>query len=190
MQLNDTQLIEKLKDGVSVVGNATSLLNTEYGSLIDSNPTVRFNWSTIKNPVAQGRRWDFISTGTRYTMTFNKHLSAYKSFQFHTVLYNTKSESHNLDTKYKQSKLFDWHTLNIESRTKLYQQTLPYKPSSGLHILNLLDYLQIENVCIFGFDSYATKSFYTNEPSYSHDYEKEHTIINSLIEKNQWKQYK
>ena len=189
MQLTDIQLREKLKEGISVVGNATSLLSTEYGSLIDSRPTIRFNWSTIINTTAQGNRWDFIATGHRYMRTCNKHLDKYKKFQFHTLLYNTKGVLDNLDGKCKYSNLFDWHTLDIDSRSKLHQQTLPHKPSSGLHILNLLDYFEIKNVHIFGFDAMKTKSFYTDEPSHAHDFEKEHKIIHGLIQKNQWKQY-
>lgn len=194
MTVDDKHIIDIMKGGVSVVGNANSLFYKNaksYGSLIDEKPTIRFNWAWIEDSSRQGSRWDFMATGSRLSQSINKHRIHHgQKIKFHTILCNSGFNRESKLLQESKGYKYDWHMGVPSEIVKPFRKRLdPRKPSTGLHVLILLDYLKIEDVRIFGFDGYKSKTFYNPEPSFSHNYEIEVKIRQELVEKNNWKVY-
>lgn len=198
MRVYEDDLIKYMCNGVSVVGNATSLFDREYGLIIDEMPTIRFNWSKIEKGESQGTRWDFLASGSRWKRSVeinmcnkSNDVNSKSSIPlFHTLLLNPglKNEENTIVRNSKNKYDFYFGELSIAEPWKR-RLGKRIKLSSGMHSLILLDYLGIERVRIFGFDGYRSKSYYTNEISKSHDYSTEGIMRKELIEKNSWKVY-
>lgn len=157
-------------DGVSVVGNAQSILHQKpMGKDIDSRPTIRFNWIELKNTEYTGSRKDCICTGipqklrdTQYKILIGRtHDSRFEYFQYPPDL------------------------------SKTLRKKLDKKPSNGIKILYLLDHMKIKNVHIYGFDwkksvSLVEKNRISKPETEHHDYKKEKELSLELIQKNNW----
>lgn len=164
-------------EGINVVGNALSLYSeTEYGELIDSKKTIRFNWP----------RWDSKHSGTRQDVICTNGYNWIDDGSYDFLICKTRPSNSLPYTKsfYQYPKdLFKelWTKLNV-------------KPSNGIQILYLLNYLSIKDVNIFGFDWKNTSSTtieytLTINPSFNdsvHNYEKEKKLCLDLINKNNW----
>ena len=146
---------------ISIVGNAKSIFNSLYGSLIDTAEIIiRFNRGVPIKPECQG-------TKTHILVFMNP---AYKDAFHQNLTY--------------------WHTVNFPERTYL-ENVLGYPPSNGIVSLEKVknDYPNAI-VQIFGFDWKKTHSFWRPErPSTKHNYKKEEAYCKRLIKENKWKLY-
>ena len=173
MTLEDLKKL--FKDGVSVVGNAKSILHHKpMGKDIDSRPTVRFNWIELNNTKYTGSRKDCICTAIPQKVTDTEY----------KILIGSKDDSRFDYVKYP------------EDVAKTLRKKLGKKSSNGIKMLYLLDHLQIKNnVHIYGFDWKETVSLVetnriSNPESEHHDYKKEKELALELIKKNNWKLHK
>lgn len=176
-----------IKGPVNVVGNSSSLFNKEYGNLIDQLPTIRFNHIPNLDPVHQGNRWDYMATSNP------KELRKWgTSVPFHTWLFTVWSAK--TKNEYDRKK-FNSDVIQIPDNVwQSLDKISPKRPSTGLSTLYYLDFLQISDVNIFGFDWKKTKTYYNSETadkgdSKFHDYIFEETYCLGLIEKNNWTLY-
>lgn len=166
-------------EGVNVIGNAQSLQQKEYGKIIDSRKTIRFNWPKLDNKTS--KRLDCI------WCSFPQHIPNDYKFD---ILFSSNKKTHNNRYQYLLLKEFVAdcaNRVNSKSENK--------KASNGLVCLHLLDMLNIKDVYVFGFDWKETPTL-TSKPNKriitkenDHDYGAEKTIALSIIEKNNWKLY-
>ena len=175
--------MQSLEQPLSIVGNAESIFQKEYGKLIDSNPTIRFNRADIIDDNCQGSRWDFLASSE--INTFEKYNIEIP--KFHTLLFTpTKKEFEYKVNKVKfQSKIL--HLPLVQSQE--LEDVLLAPPSTGLQVLYFLDSIENKDVHIFGFDFKQTKTFYEIRNKGKHNFNKERNLVLSLIEKNNWKYY-
>lgn len=147
---------------ISIVGNANSIFNTQYGPLIDSaDIVIRFNRGVPIRPKCQG-------TKTHILVFINP---AYKDvFSSQTLTY--------------------WNTKNFPERKHL-EEVLGASPSNGIVALEKVknDYPDA-TVHVFGFDWKKTQSFWRpDRPTTKHNYAKEEQYSRHLIEQCNWKLY-
>jgi len=179
--VDDDYLKSLYSNGVHVVGNALSLRSKNYGELIDSNLTIRFNWPILD--ASTGYRMDAIFTSNTKKIP--------KNYAFDLLFTRHYKDPHNNKKQY---------TVEGAFITKLKTgYNLDKKPSNGLLCLYLLDVLGIENVGIFGFDWKETPSTTKNNNFMKtatakndpwHNYYKEKEVALDMIKKNCWKLYK
>jgi hypothetical protein len=174
---------EFLKHPVSVVGNAESIFSQNYGSLIDRNPTIRFNRADIINNDCQGRRWDYLVSSE--INTFEKYNREHP--KFHTLIFSPTKQEFNYKIKKVKFETKIYHLPHYQSQE--LELKLGCTPSTGLQILYFLDKLNNKDVSIFGFDFKKTKTFYEIRNKGKHDFEKEKLIVLDLIKKNNWNYY-
>ena len=66
---------------ISVVGNANSLFEREYGHIIDKGQTVRFNQGVIVDALKQGSKTDLVVTYSQDKWeSIKKHWHAHQNF--------------------------------------------------------------------------------------------------------------
>jgi hypothetical protein len=169
---------------INVVGNSKSLFNKEYGDLIDTHPTIRFNYLESIDPIHQGKRWDYVATSNpREICKWGT------SVPFHTLLFTTWSTACKKELSCKK---FNSNVIQVPDDVWMALDKIsPKRPSTGLTVLYYLDSLQISHVNIFGFDWKKTLSFYNDEKKDKnenkfHDYSFEQDYCLKLIEKNNW----
>lgn len=165
---------------INVIGNAKSLFDQNYGELIDLYPTVRINYVDKLVPEKQGTRWDYLASSQMGLV------SKYKDKKWHTLIFTRWQTNHQCKDKSALS-VPDEVVLSLKEK----QQK---RPSTGSTLLHYLDYLDIEQVNIFGFDWKQTNSFYQDEATEKrvntpHDYTDERNVCTQLIEKRGWKLY-
>jgi len=178
--VNEDFLLEFFSEGVSVIGNAQSLQERNYGKLIDSRKTLRFNWPNLNS-----------KTGTRLNCLFcSLPKNIPNDYKFDLLISRTEKFHNN---KYQ----YQIETQDVEAINKIVDPQTDYKrPSNGILCLYLLDKLHLKNVHIFGFDWKETPSTTTKlnkkkmTKQNDHDYESEMKVALCLIEKNQWRLYK
>ena len=160
-------------DGVSVIGNAESILRkTPLGNKIDSRPTIRFNWIDLNHKKYTGSRKDCICTNLPQKI---------RKAEYKILIGKTKDPRFDF-CRYPNNLLSD------------LSKSLNKKASNGIRILYLLDYLEIKNVHIYGFDwketpSLVEKNKKSTPETEHHDYEKEKQLCLELVRKNNWKHY-
>ena len=175
--------MQPLMQPLSIVGNAESIFQKEYGSIIDANATIRFNRADIIKNECQGSRWDFLASSE--INTFEKYNS--ETPKFHTLIFTpTKRE-----LEYKIKKVnFKADKIRLPLEQSLWlEKELGAPPSTGLQILYYLNQINNKNVSIFGFDFKQTKTFYEIRNKGNHDYNKERYFVLEMIEQNGWKIY-
>lgn len=161
-----SDFIELIKDGVNVVGNASSLKGKGLGSEIDSRPTIRFNWIVLNE--STGKRTDILATNFPH-----KNRDNYKWLIADRHHYN-------------------WNTYKYPAKLKDdLQKILGKKPSNGCRVLHLLDTLNIPDVHVYGFDWKETPTMIVKDristpDNEHHDYAREKEFCLELIEKNNW----
>ena len=143
---------------ISVVGNAKSIFNYNYGEIIDSaDLVVRFNRGAPINPESQGMKTDIL------------------------VFMNPGSKNAFPDG------LEYWHTKDFPERVVL-EQVLNAPPSNGIVALEKIknDYADAD-VMIFGFDWKETESFWRSDrPTTKHNYKNEKEYCLRLIKEQGW----
>jgi len=176
-QLNELYLMSYFSQGINVVGNAKSLYSeTKYGELIDRKKTIRFNWP----------HWDSKYTGTRQDVICTNRYEWIDNGSYYFLICQTRPSN-----SLPYTKSFYQYPKDLLKKLKT---KLNSKPSNGIRILYLLNYLSIKNVNIFGFDWKNTSSTtieytLTKNPSFkdnAHNYKKEKKICLDLIDKNNW----
>lgn len=147
---------------ISVVGNAESLFENNYGTLIDeSDDVLRFNGGIIKNSKKQGMRTTIVA------------------YSF----YREKLYKFPPDAK-------RWDTRQFKTEREKLQNILATKPSNGIIVLeHISNIFPDREVRIFGFDWKETPTWYRNIPGVPehHDYEKEKQYCLELIAKQGWR---
>jgi hypothetical protein len=160
-------------DGVSVVGNAKSILRkTPLAHEIDSRPTIRFNWIDLNHTKYTGSRKDCICTNIPQKI---------KEVEYKILI-----------GKVKDSR-FDFFRYTDDLLSNL-RKNLSKKPSNGIRILYLLDYLEIKDVHIYGFDwketpSLIKKTRKSTAENEHHNYQQEKAFCLELVQQNNWKHY-
>lgn len=176
--------MQLLTQPLSIVGNAESIFQKEYGKLIDARATIRFNRADIIRTESQGSRWDFLASSE--INTFEKYNT--ETPKFHTLIFTpTKKE-----LEYKIKKVnFKADKIRLPlDQSQWLEKELDVPPSTGLQILYYLDQINNKNVSIFGFDFKETKTFYEIRNKGKHDYDKERSFVLKLIKQNGWKIYR
>ena len=169
--LGDAQPIKKHAEWlrgrrVALVGNAQSLLDTVFGSQIDSMDfVVRMNHGVILKPISQGSRTDILAMSCRMSEP-----DLLRQFDPKVIFWMTPRWWHiaPYSRQVMQRVSFfshrDWKQL---SRERLDGR----RPSTGFMTAQLLLQLGAREVHLFGFDFGRTPTFY-NAPDYKtpHDY--------------------
>ena len=173
-------IYNELSKPVSVVGNAESIFQKEYGKLIDENPTIRFNRADILSETSQGKRWDYLVSSE--INTFEKYNE--QQPKFHSLIFSPTKRAFT----YKVGKVkFKTNILKLPlNQSQELESKLDAPPSTGLQILYFLDSIKNTDVNIFGFDFKATKTFYEQRNKGKHNFQKEKYLITDLVIKNNW----
>ena len=176
--------MEDLKcNPISVIGNAESIFNNQYGELIDKNITIRFNRAEILNSKCQGSKWDYLVSSE--INTFEKYNK--ENPPFHSLIFSPIGK----EFEYKLNKvMFKTNIFRLPLiQSEQLKNKLSAPPSTGLQILYYLDSIGNKDVSIFGFDFKKTKTFYEIRNKGKHDFKKEKELIFGFITKNNWKIY-
>ncbi|HET6161887.1 MAG TPA: glycosyltransferase family 29 protein [Dongiaceae bacterium] len=162
---------------VAIVGNATSLLEHEHGSLIDEHEIVtRMNMGFPINPVAQGTRfdlWCFSSfRATRLAPPgFVAPRSVWMSPKFR------EQTDHGVDCYFYP--VSHWRTLH---------RRFGARPSVGAMTIDLVSHAAPRQVTIIGFDFNRTKTYYeTRELASPHDFAAEGRYVMELVKQRSWR---
>ena len=151
---------------VALVGNAQSLLTTQFGSHIDSMDwVVRMNHGVILQPICQGRRTDVLAMSCRMPEAdLLRQFNPPVIFWMTPRWWHIEPYSRDIMRRVSFYPRRDWQRL---SREMLHG----HRPSTGFMTAQLLLQLGAKEVHLFGFDFGSTPTFY-NAPNYQtpHDY--------------------
>lgn len=164
---------------IAVVGNALSLFDKEYGSLIDSYDVVcRFNRGiTVDSQLTHGNRLDlaFISVPSIFMDVVD-----YVFENKNAIIIMTSLTKRNIPYNFKFIHIPKSLTLSLAAAAGVE------RPSSGLMAINYILSHEPAECHLFGFDFKATPTYYdqsrTIEP---HDYAAEKKYVMKLKEENQ-----
>ena len=174
------ELDEALPQEISIVGNASSLLQQHHGSAIDELPTLRFNNAQIIDPGAQGARWDFVATSNGRVLEYYQENEP----RYHHLIFTPYLDSHKSAIQLIGSRR---PVLTVPLRlSRELSLRLLARPTTGIQILTVLDRLG-RKVRLFGFDWKATPTFY--DPSRlkdPHNHARERRVALEMIERNGW----
>lgn len=187
---------------LNIVGNSTKLLSSYYGSLIDKNTTIRFNYGAIFQPEHQGTKNEILIYTSKDILIF--WLGKYKTIPFNKLLCipTTENKSRIIKIFCKKNNV-DSSFIDPNNFLQI-KNSLGRKPSSGLSILSLLDAISFPRVSIFGFDWNKTSTYYRtdkysvilgeknkikNKRKIAHNFNQEKDMCFELIEKNNWIYY-
>tara|TARA_A200000159_G_C7294515_1_gene327238 strand:- start:719 stop:1297 length:579 start_codon:yes stop_codon:yes gene_type:complete len=163
---------------ISVVGNANSLLESNYGTLIDSADIVcRFNLGPkLIAPQSHGTRTDWC--------IYNNYLWASSANAF-DITANCKWLEINYDFELELDIEIDAYTLPQESRIKFGND----RSSIGITFLHYLTTCNPKQVNIFGFDWKRTHTWYNRSRKWKkermrsgHNWQKELDYFKEFIE--------
>ena len=178
------ELDAALPHALSVVGNASSLLESHHGAQIDRRPTLRFNRAQIVDAKAQGERWDFVATSNGAVL---RHYREHEP-RYHHLVFTPYLNSHTRALAVVGSAR-PVLTMPLRLSRKLSWQCRA-RPTTGMQILTLLDQLDRE-VHLFGFDWKETPTFYdptrTKDP---HNHARERRLALDMIERRGWQVYR
>jgi hypothetical protein len=174
---------------VAIVGNAKSIFDNSYGSLIDSHDIVcRINQgAVILNEKAQGKKTDvFVFSGLKKFKNLITDIGIDKN-----LFISARKQNESLSIKNLTVYPIEWRNQlknNLILLDKSFVNTghpLPgekgeiKKPSSGICTLDYVSKFNPNSVSVFGFDWKASPTYY-NQGGYntSHDwkYEKEYCL--------------
>jgi len=168
---------------VSVVGNASSLFDSEYGDLIDSSDIVcRFNLGPhVNSPLSHGTRTDWCIYNNYRWAEENNLFNIENDWNYIEV---------NFDIENKIAvKVFP---LPVQSKLDLLEKLVldgSDKPSIGVYFLHFLTQCKPKQVNIFGFDWKHTHTWYNkgrkrkkDERKKGHNWDKELDYFQKFIE--------
>ena len=182
------------KGPINVVGNAQSLFDKTYGSLIDQHTTIRFNYIADLVPEIQGTRWDYMATSNPREI---RRWNGEDELPFKAYFFTTWAETEKKYIKARKPEFMSVPLYEIPDEIWMEaQRETKKRPSSGIMVLYTLYKLGINDVNIFGFDWKNTPTYYnadnpTKESGESkmHDYEDERNIALRLIDEMNWTLY-
>ena len=168
----------RLKDkSVAVVGNAQSLFEHDYGSLIDSHDIVlRFNKGFVTNPLKQGRQTDILSLA--YGLSLQE---IREHFGDAAVIWVTPLRE--LMAKDLLNNRHNVPCVPFSLWRELYVEMNGVRPSAGTITIKLLRTLfEPMKISLFGFDWKATKTFYHDKDERGwHDWQSEMQLVRRWI---------
>jgi hypothetical protein len=157
MPISLEELASYVEDkSVAIVGNAQSLFTgITYGSYIDMHDVVlRFNKGEIVSDAHQGTKTDILSLACKLPEKM------YHRFNPKYVIWATPKREDGLGFE-KVKDLPNLFVAPDDAWEKLFEDLKKNRPSSGMIVLNLFVSLMSPRVVsVFGFDSFATRSFY------------------------------
>ncbi len=162
---------------IAIVGNATSLLDHQYGALIDEHQIVtRMNMGFPINPAAQGTRFDlWCYSSYRATLRAPAGFVAPPSVWM-SPKYRNRTD-HGVECYFYPTS--HWRKLH---------DLLGARPSVGVMTIDLVARSQPRQVTIIGFDFNRSKSFYENRALPApHDFEAEARHVMELVARRSWR---
>ncbi|MDQ2090470.1 glycosyltransferase family 29 protein [Marimonas arenosa] len=157
---------------VAVVGNARSLLDTEFGARIDAEGVVvRLNKGFVRAPAAQGRRTDIVSLSPEVTAE-----EIDSQFAPDLICLLTPKLRHLHLTRRDQLRRVLFYPFSAWTRDR---RLIGRRPSSGFMMISWLLRLGFEGrITLYGFDFGATETYY-NPAGYQtpHDFAAEGRLI-------------
>lgn len=177
--LRDLQALLGFLDGksIAIVGNATSLLDHQYGALIDEHEIVtRMNMGFPINPAAQGTRCDlWCFSNFRATLLAPRGFVAPRSVWMSPKFRD--QADHGVDCYFYPVSF--WRKLNRQ---------LGARPSVGAMTIDLVSRAKPRQVTIIGFDFNRSKTFYENRTQPSpHDFAAEARYVMDLVARRSWR---
>ena len=170
---------------VSVVGNATSLLATRHGALIDRGCVLRMNAGVPVRAAAQGRRVDIHCFSTRPNLRYNLGRASWRVWLrrgYFDRAFSVWMSDAERETCADPGQAFYPLALSRELAARFGT-----RPSTGARVLHMLAELTGAEVAIFGFDFKESPSFYrTKENRGPHDWEAERQFALALAEARGW----
>lgn len=181
---NLDKLRHDLREGVSVVGNASSIRNHDYAERIDSKFTVRFN-TPLHEPQFTGKRKDVVMIGC-------KVIKPLKLVDYRKIIFRDTHNIFNPDP----SNIYKTKSNFFNTEIMVFPSLAEHKDiflTQGGAFLNLLDKMQIKKVSVYGYDFKETSSRYGNtiyssksRKKTKHNYAAEKPIVLEMIERNGW----
>lgn len=157
---------------VAVVGNAKSLLDTDFGPLIDAHDVViRLNKGFVVDATAQGSRTDLV--GITPELTEDETASRFTPQAFVMLTPKMRHYAFKRAENIRRTIFYAWRYW-LADRTLIGR-----RPSSGYMMISYLLRLdRAVSITLYGFDFGATQTYY-NPDGYRtpHDYAAERAII-------------
>ena len=175
---------------ISLVGNAKSLFDNNYGKMIDSSDVVmRINRGYPINYEKQGLKTNVVWMNNRFVgdRVISDYLKLSKKFYYVLQGGNNKSE---IESCLIKGDLYNWKDV-----WEIHKPRMKKMPSQGFVIIYLL-YKEITcNLNLFGFDFQKTGTYMpradllVHRKESPHDFETEKHYVNTMVEKKGWKIY-
>jgi len=162
---------------VAIVGNATSLLSHQYGSLIDEHEVVvRMNRAFPRDPVAQGTRFDLWCFSG-----FRAALNPPRGFVVPTSVWMSHK-------RMKPGKVGHDCIFYPRSYLRTLHDRLGARPSVGALTVDLISRAAPRAVTVIGFDFKRTGTFYQNVNHIGpHDFSAEERYVMEVVKQRSWR---
>lgn len=159
---------------IAVVGNANSLLETQYGAEIDGYDLVlRMNRGLPVNYEAQGRRTDVLAIANLFETR-----DVYRKFGAANLLWMSPTGREDGDDSFWFYDIERWEAL---------RSRLGSRPSVGAMVLDALSAMNPASVTVYGFDFKETGTFYqASQHIGPHDYAAEREWCLDLLNDRGW----
>lgn len=140
---------------VAVVGNASSLLQHDFGEIIDAcDLVIRMNLGFVQRPESQGSRTDIVVTSIPIEMK-----DLLETYSPQGVIWAT-SKRRRIPADYYHNKHFHFELHPLHHWWAL-RWRLEARPSTGAILLNYLwSRCSARQVSVFGFDGFRSPTFY------------------------------
>ena len=176
--VNFEELADELRGKtVSIVGNARSLSQAEYGDQIDiADLVIRINSAPIPSSRSHGSRTDWHALAVRNSRALRDRV---KPNRYLWMSHKRKR----LDWITASSRGFYLYPLDNFRRLS---RELEARPTSGLMLIDLLERSPADRINIFGFDFFESLSLTGSRTAEQvpHDFDAERKWVNDLLEKD------
>ncbi len=172
--------IKALRDVVgdrplAIVGNAASLLRSDFGVAIDTHVVLRMNNGLPIDTAAQGARTDILA--------FSRAGRLLPPIVLDELALSIWMSPHERELNDRPSQHFYPETLWRALRGRLGDA----RPSVGCMTIDLVRAAGLKNVGVFGFDFKATRSFHSKKKRHGpHDYIAEKDYVLQVIDECGW----